>query len=163
MINNYQPQIVPVRVYQTIDHIMLAAPMPGLEPQDISITINNERITIQSQPRGPRQDERNMLVAEWTFGFYYREVVLPQPVNATLTNATYNNGVLVLSMPKIQPGKQGISTEIRLEAISSTQGERVGHSGCMIMPTTTHEHWQKIFEAVETDGTDGEEKSLRPC
>jgi|GEM_PF-386143 len=152
MINQFQPQIVPVRVYQTIDHLMLAAPMPGLEPQDISIMINNEHVTIQSQPRGPRQDERNLLIAEWTFGFYYREVILPQPINAALTNATYNNGVLVLSMPKMEPGKRGVFAEFGLEAISSTQGERVGHSGCMIEPTTTKEHWQKLYEAVKTDG-----------
>lgn len=152
MTNQFQPQIVPVRVYQTIDHLILAAPMPGLEPQDISIIINNEHITIQSQPRGPCQDERDLLIAEWKFGFYYREVILPQPVNATLTNATYNNGVLVLSMPKMEPGKRGVSAEFGLKSISSTQGERVGHSGCMIEPTTTQEHWQKVHQVVEIAG-----------
>jgi len=134
----------PVRIYQIDDRIMLATPLPGLEPEDITVHIAGTRVTIRGEERGPGQHERDLLLAEWTIGPYYREVVLSQPVNGTLTNATYGNGVLVLAMPKLAQGQSAAETEFRLQPIGTTaHGERIGHSGSTITPTTTQEHRQK--------------------
>lgn len=84
------------------------------------------------------------MIEEWTFGPYYREVLLPQPVNADLCNATYGNGVLTLSMPKLVAAKAPNYAAFGLVAVTSTFGERVGHSGHNIQPTTTREHQQKV-------------------
>jgi len=139
-----QTQTVPVRMYQIDDRIMVAAPLPGLEPADIAVTIAGARVIIRGEERGPGQHERDLLLAEWTIGPYYREVSLPQPVNGTLTNATYGNGVLVLAMPKLAHEQPETDAEFRLQAIGTpTHGERIGHSGSTISPTTTQEHQQK--------------------
>lgn len=122
-------QLLPVRVYQTADRLMLAAPMPGLEPQDIAVSITGTRVTIRGEERGPHQHGVDLVLAEWTIGSYYRELDLTHPVNGPLTNATYGNGVLVLSMPKVANGQPGVPAEIRLEALEATRGERVGHVG----------------------------------
>ena len=47
-------QKVPVRVYTTADHVMISAPMPGLEPADISVEIGADRVAIRGEERGPR-------------------------------------------------------------------------------------------------------------
>jgi HSP20 family protein len=139
-----QTKTVPVRIYQIDDRIMVAAPMPGLEPEDISVAIAGARVIIRGAERGPGQHERDLLAAEWTVGPYYREVLLPQPVNGTLANATYGNGVLVLALPKTEQGEPGMAAEFRLQAVgTTTHGERVGHSGSIITPTTTLEHQRK--------------------
>jgi HSP20 family protein len=139
-----QPCIIPVRVYQTDDRIMMAAPLPGLEPEDISVTIAGARVTIRGKERGPGQHERDLLLAEWTVGPYYREVLLPQAVDGALTNVTYGNGVLVLAMPKLERGQPEKEIELKLQPIgATTHGERVGHSGSTISPTTTAEHQRK--------------------
>jgi HSP20 family protein len=142
--SNQQPSTIPVRIYQTDHQIMVAAPMPGLEPQNISVAIDNDRVTIRGEERGPHQHERDLIAAEWTIGPYHREITLPQPVNGTLTNATYGNGVLVLSMPKMEQGQQGTPIEFQLEAIEATRGEHVGHTGRQMRETTTSEHRQKM-------------------
>ena len=100
MTNAKEPQTVPVRVYQTDDLIMLAAPMPGLAPEDITVKIDGDHVTIRGEQRGPRQDERDLLVVEWTIGPYFREITLPVPVSGQLTNATCGNGVLMLRLCK---------------------------------------------------------------
>jgi len=139
-----QTKTIPVRVYQIDDRIMVAAPLPGLEPEDITVTIAGVRVTIRGVERGPGQHERDLLLAEWTVGPYYREVLLPQPVNGALANATYGNGVLVLALPKMEHEQPEVAAEFRLQAIgATTHGERVGHSGSMISPMTTQEHQQK--------------------
>jgi HSP20 family protein len=135
--------IIPLRIYQTSDRIMVAAPMAGLEPGNICVTVAGDRLTIHGDERGPHQHELDLVLAEWAVGPYHREVVLPEPVNGALANATYGNGVLVLSLPKMEPGREPVSAEIRLEVVDATRGERVGHVGREIRPTTTEEHLKR--------------------
>lgn len=140
------PQSVPLQMHQTDDRIVLAAPMPGLEPQGISVTVSGDKVTIHGEYRGPRQGKPDLLVSEWTAGPYHREVELPQPVDGGLTNASYGNGVLMLSMPKMGEGKGEERTQFQLEVVDATRGLRVGHTGSDIQPSTTQEHQQKVAE-----------------
>ena len=110
----HQLQTVPVRLYQTDDQLMLAAPLPGLQPDDIRVTITQSRIMIRGVERGPGQHDRDVLLDEWTVGPYYREVKLPLPVNGPASSATYGNGVLVLVMPKVKRRKLSIPANIEL-------------------------------------------------
>jgi HSP20 family molecular chaperone IbpA len=41
---NREPQPLPVRLYQSDDQLLLVAPMPGLEPEDISITVDGKSV-----------------------------------------------------------------------------------------------------------------------
>jgi HSP20 family protein len=143
-LTSQQPQIVPLQVHQAEDRLVLAAPMPGLEPQDIAVIISGNRVSIHGAYHGSRQNQPEILISEWTIGPYYREVVLPQPVDGALTNATYGNGVLVLSIPILGPGEQGGYTEFRLEADKGAQGQRVGHTGSDIQPATPRKHHQRV-------------------
>lgn len=155
-----QTQSVPVRVYQTDNRIMLAAPMPGLEPEDISVTVNGDRVTIRGEYRGKRQDDVDLLVAEWSVGPYYREVVLPQPVDGALANASYGNGVLVLVLPKVEAGRQAGPGAFGLTELEPTRGERVGHVGQDITPTTTEEHRRLVAQTAEAAGGEEDVHSL---
>ena len=135
------PQTVPIQLYQTENRLVLAAPMPGLEPQDIAVQINGNRVVIDGVYRDSRRDQPEILVSEWTIGPYHREIVLPQPVNGVLTNATYGNGVLVLTMPKLKPGEEAPpATAFQLEALDSVRGQHIGHTGWDIQPATTRRH-----------------------
>ena len=143
-----QPQQnVPVQVHQTDDCIVLAAPMPGLEPQDISVIVSGDKVTIHGEYRGSRQGKPDLLVSEWMAGPYRREVVLPQRIDGNLTNASYGNGVLVLSMPEMDQGEHDDRLQFHLEVVEATRGLRVGHMGSDIRPTPTQEHRQKVAEA----------------
>ncbi len=88
-------QKIPLRVYQSDTHIMVAAPMPGVEPGDVSVTIEGDKLIIKGHERGVGQNRRDVLLDECKIGPYYREACLPQAVDGSLTNATYGNGVLL--------------------------------------------------------------------
>lgn len=136
-------QTIPVRVYDAEKHIVLAAPLSGLEPENISVTISGNEVRIVGEERGPGQHRRRVIVGEWTFGPYYREILLPQAVDGSLTNATYGNGVLVLSMPKAKPGGPAPAAAFRLYTIEATRGERVGHAGMQVRPAAMPAHRRK--------------------
>ena len=150
-----QPQTVPVHVYRSDHRIMVAAPMPGLEPQDITVAIDGDKVRIHGAQRGPDQMGHEVLVAEWMAGPYHRELQLPEPVDGARTNATYGNGVLVLVMPRLGPGEQGAPAEFGLEALAPTRGQRVGHHGHAMEPTTTEEHRQRADEVTRQAGGQG--------
>ena len=133
-------QPLPVRMYETTSRVMVATPMPGLEPRDIEVTVEPERVVIRGHERGPHQHGMKLLIAEWAVGDYYREVALPSSVAAELTNATYDNGVLVVTMPKLQRGQVETRADIRLDAVLATLGEHVGHVGREVTPESTREH-----------------------
>ena len=132
-------RMLPIRVYEAGQKVMIAAPMPGLAPQDISVTVDGERVSIRGAERGPHQHGVHLVEAEWTVGPYVRDVHLPGPVTAALTNVTYGNGVLVVAMPRTQSEESG-AAEIRLETIAPARGQRVGHFGRVPKRTTTAEH-----------------------
>ena len=49
------PQTLPVRVYEAGVKIMVAAPVPGLAPEDITVAIDGDRVLIHGAQRGPNQ------------------------------------------------------------------------------------------------------------
>ena len=101
------PQPVPVQLHQANDRLVLATPMPGLEPQDIAVVIRGDRVTMHGEYRGSRQEQPEILVSEWTIGPYYREITLPQPVNGGLTNATYVMACSCCPCPHWNRGSRG--------------------------------------------------------
>jgi HSP20 family protein len=139
----HQLQTIPVRIYDRDEHIILAAPMPGLEPENISIEIAGTKVTIKGEEYGPRQHSADVIVDEWTIGPYYREVLLHQSIRAPLTNATYGNGVLVLSMPKGRESDEHLKVNFTLHPIAPTRGERIGHQGNEIMDVQTQSQSQQ--------------------
>ena len=134
-------QNIPIRIYQSDNQLSLVAPLAGLEPEDIHVAIDGKRIVIRGRERGPHQHDLDLLVDEWTIGPYYREVTLPQHVDGAMANATYGNGVLVITMPKADSVRESTSAEFSLETVEPTRGERVGHTGHDPQGTTTRNHW----------------------
>ncbi|MBX5490203.1 MAG: Hsp20/alpha crystallin family protein [Chloroflexi bacterium] len=127
-----------VNVYRTDDRLMVAAPMPGLEPENISVEITADgRLILHGELRGRLTGEKEVLSEEWVVGDYHRELELPMGVDGELTNVTYGNGVLVVVMPVAERTRPA---RLTLEAVEPIKGQRVGSAGHPITPTTTEEH-----------------------
>ena len=93
-------QQIPLKVYRTEERLMVAAPMPGLQPDDILVEVtDNGHLILQGDLRGMLKDIKELLLDEWSVGGYYRELPLPVAVDATLANVSYGNGVLVVTFP----------------------------------------------------------------
>ena len=139
-----QSQEIPVRIYDRDEHMILAAPLPGLEPENISIMIAGNKVTIRDEERGPRQHESGVLSTNGPSVVPISvRVTIPQRMNGSLTNATYGNGVLVLSMPKRKEGEAASDASFQLRPAAATRGERIGHRGSDIRPATTAVHGKK--------------------
>jgi HSP20 family protein len=116
----------PVNLSEANHDLVLHAPMPGTEPENIVVQIAEGSVTIKSTPRGSRQEPARWFMHEWQIGDYNRTISLPYAIDSERVNVTYNNGVLTVSMPR---GTKTTKREIRLTTVSSGYGEEVGHRG----------------------------------
>lgn len=125
--SNIEPQGIPAKVYRTDERVMVAAPMPGLEPDNITVQVESgPSLTLHGALRGTLKDDKEVLLDEWTPGPYHRELALPAEVDGERANMTYNNGVLVVVLPVAEHTR---TAQLTLDTVSPTQGERVGHTG----------------------------------
>jgi HSP20 family protein len=125
--NQGERQIVPIKVYQSDDQLTLAAPMPGLETEDIHVKVTAAgQVVIDGRLRGTLKGSNSILVDEWNPGQYYREYDLPQAVDGAAANVTYGNGVVVVALP-LSPRMQ--AANIELVALPHARSVHAGHSG----------------------------------
>ena len=133
-----EAQVVPVKVYESADRLTIAAPMAGLEPENICIEVTpGNQLVLYGSPRGSLKGENVMHKDEWNPGPYCRELSLPSPVDGRLANVTYGNGVLVVVLPiaeEVRPAHLGLGT------VGPDHGERVGNAGHPIHPLSNAEH-----------------------
>jgi len=127
MQENVQQQRIPVKVYRSAGRITVAAPMPGLEPEDISVEVTGDnKLVLAGELRGALKGMKDLLLDEWSVGAYRRELDLPSPVNGEDANVTYGNGVLVVALPvaeRTRPAK------LSLAEIAPDRGAHFGNAG----------------------------------
>ena len=91
----HDAQILPVKMYASADRLTVAAPMPGLEPDDICIEVTpGNQLVLYGSARGSLKNENLVHADEWNPGPYCRELTLPSRVDGSLANVTYRNGIL---------------------------------------------------------------------
>ena len=128
----HQMHSVPAKIYQTPLRVMVAAPMPGLEPEDISVEVTSSpALVIRGRQRGELKGLKQELLNEWNVGEYERMITLPTAVDGALANVTYGNGVLVVALPI---AAQTRPAHLTLAALNSTRGLHAGNMGRPIRP-----------------------------
>ena len=85
---------------------LLIADIPGVEPKDIEIHMENGVLTIKGERDSEKKTERKGYKRiEREHGVFYRRFTMPEGVNADGIEATNKNGVLTVTLPK-QEAKQ---------------------------------------------------------
>jgi HSP20 family protein len=91
----------PVDVYETEGHdIMLKAELPGMNREDIEVTVENNTLLLKGQkPFESEAKEENYRRIERSYGQFQRSFTLPNTVDAGKVTADYKNGVLTVKLP----------------------------------------------------------------
>jgi HSP20 family protein len=125
-------QEIPVKMYCSEERLTVAAPMPGLQPEDIAVAVDEgNAIVLHGDLRGVLKGEKDVLCDEWNPGPYHRELTLPECVDGERANVTYNNGVLVVVLPRAD---RTTPATLRLDGVGPAKGARVGNQGKDMMP-----------------------------
>lgn len=102
---DYEGQLA-VDVYQTDDSVILKAPIAGVKPEDLEISITDEVVTIKGERKEEKEITReNYLCQECYWGSFARSYVLPVEVIGDKAQAALKNGILTITIPKIEKTK----------------------------------------------------------
>lgn len=97
---------LPLDVTTSKDAVRIEASLPGVKPEDVSITVENGVLTITGKTAEEhRSDEGSYLVQEIRRGEISRSVTLPDGLEADKATATFEHGMLTLRIPKAEEVK----------------------------------------------------------
>jgi HSP20 family protein len=118
---------IPINLFQNARELILVAPMPGVQPEDISVDVTSDgQVTVRARQRGEGQERIDYVVREWSYGPFERSISLPCAVDARSANLTYGNGVLTITLPKSAATAPAM---LAVAPTGHTRGVTAGHLG----------------------------------
>lgn len=104
---------LPIDVFESDTGYMVITDVPGVNRENISITLNQNVLTLSAEfPQHTPQEGQRSLMVERGYGKFTRSITLPRPVDANAVEAVYENGVLTLTLP-VAPEAQPKRIEIK--------------------------------------------------
>jgi HSP20 family protein len=113
-----QANIVPnIEISETDKAIEVSAEMPGLERNDVEISIEDDALTIRGEKRVEENKDKNVQHSERAYGVFLRVLQLPPGIDPSSVQATMSNGVLKITIPKpAKPEPKKIEVKERSQA-----------------------------------------------
>lgn len=88
-------------IYQDKDNVIAKAALPGIDPENVNISIENDILTIEgSMKKESEVDEKDYYRKEISSGSFHRSMILPTSVDGDKARAEFANGILEITMPK---------------------------------------------------------------
>ena len=104
-----------VDLSETEGEFVIKADIPGVEEKDLSVTLSGNTLLLKGERREEKEDKgKQFHKVERSYGSFQRSIPLPDVVDAERISADYQNGVLVVHLPKTasaQPKKIKIGSK----------------------------------------------------
>ena len=90
-----------VDIYETIDSMIIKVEIPGVDKKDISVEVRDNSLHLKGERKFEENaNEENYQRMERSYGIFSRVFALPTTVDQDNVKATFNNGVLEITIPK---------------------------------------------------------------
>ena len=111
-----------IDMYQTDDDVVVKTSLPGINPDEVDITVTGDTLTIKGEHKEEQETkEENYHYKERRFGSFSRTVDLPAVVKSDKADATFEDGVLTLTMPKSEETKP---KQIKIKSKKAIEGDK---------------------------------------
>jgi len=95
-----------IDVYETKDDVVVEAPLAGIKPEDVEISIENDVLSIKGESKKESEvDDKNYYRKEIRSGSFFRSVSLPAHVVSSKAEAESKEGMLKITIPKAPESK----------------------------------------------------------
>jgi HSP20 family protein len=99
------PRFMPMDLYRSGDHYVLHADLPGVDPGSVDVHVENGTLTIKAERSGRTEREVQWLSSERFTGTFMRQLALGDGLDTDAIAATYENGVLTVTIPVAEKAK----------------------------------------------------------
>jgi len=101
------PKMPAVDVIDRPDHIVVRAEIPGVNKEDLDVSVSDNLVTIRAQTKFEEEKEEGEYYrCEMSHGEISRSIGLPATVDGSDARATFKDGILELTLPKTAPAKR---------------------------------------------------------
>jgi HSP20 family protein len=93
-------------IYEDKDNFVVTAELPGLTKEDVEVSLHEGNLSISGERKGEQKVENTEVFRSERFvGRFQRTVKLPAPVAADKIKAQYKDGLLTVTLPKVEEAK----------------------------------------------------------
>ena len=95
-----------VDMVENKDDFIVKASVPGINPDDLDISYSDDTLTIKGEIKEENQVKEDQYhLRERRFGSFIRSITLPNKIKGDAIQASYQNGVVTLRLPKVEEVK----------------------------------------------------------
>ena len=103
----FEGKMPTVDVVDREDEVIVRAELPGVEKKDLDVTMSDNTVTIKGSVKHEEKEEKgDYYRREISEGSYARTVMLPAEVDGSKAKAKFNDGLLELTLPKLEKSKR---------------------------------------------------------
>ena len=119
---------LPVDIFEKDNKLVIRAAVPGVKPEELDVSIENNVLTIRGESRSEYQTGENTKVyrREVSYGSFARSIRLPEKLQFDQADAEFTHGFVTISIPKVEEPK---SQPRKLTVRSGEQGQNVSVQG----------------------------------
>ena len=134
----------PVEVFERDGTLIVRADLPGLTKDDVRVEITDNVLTIEGERRSEHEErqEGGGVRSERSYGKFRRQIPLPEGVNPDQATASFQDGVLEISMPAPQQQVRGRQVEIQSGDSSVKESQTSSGMEPQAPSDMNHEHEQ---------------------
>ncbi|HEX2903749.1 MAG TPA: Hsp20/alpha crystallin family protein [Jatrophihabitans sp.] len=99
------PRFMPMDLYRSGDHYVLHADLPGIDPGSVDVSVDNGTLTIRAERSARSEQDVQWLANERFTGTFQRQLSLGDNIDTAAISATYDNGVLSVTIPVAEKAK----------------------------------------------------------
>ena len=97
----------PLELTDTDESVMVKAELPGLKAEDIELSVEGSVLTMSGEKKeSSEKTNGNYHHSERRYGSFRRVVTLPSEVNTEQVTTEFDNGVLTITLPKVQESRR---------------------------------------------------------
>jgi HSP20 family protein len=96
---------MPMEAFRRGDEFYVALDLPGVDPDDVDVTVERNVVTIHARRRPLRSENDEVIVDERPSGEFTRQLFLGENLDATRVEADFDRGVLTLRIPVAEESK----------------------------------------------------------
>jgi len=103
-LTEFEPRI---NVKESKDKVEITAELPGMKEDDVELTLDDNNLVLKGEKKHEKEtDEEGYHVVERSYGSFYRRVPVPSEIDEDNVEAEFKDGVLNVTLPKTETGKQ---------------------------------------------------------